>query len=748
MLIAALCLMPQALPTLIPAPASYKAMPGAFDIVQRTSIIASGKAKAVAERLRDALKPATGYDLFIDHRPKPRSIELRIDEQESALGDEGYRLSSSPEGVLIVAPKPAGLFYGAQSLRQLLPTQSFVKKAQPSLSWSVPGCEIVDRPRFSWRGMHLDVSRHFYPVKFIKEYLDWQAAHKMNVFHWHLVDDGGWRIEIKKYPKLTEVGAWREEQGVEWNYQNLHFPGKASGKKLYGGFYTQAEIKDVVKYAADRFITIVPEIEMPGHSTEALASYPELQCNAPAEFLAKYVAGTGNDYPSMVCAGKDSVRTFYKNVLDEVMALFPSSFIHIGGDECPKDLWKQCPDCQARKGTKGLSSEEELQSDFIREMDTYLDSKGRRLIGWDEILEGGLAPKAAVMSWRGISGGIAAAQSGHDVVMSPTSHCYFDFPNASTTLEKVYSYEPVPGELNEAQGMKVLGAQANIWTEWLSSEEEIEMMMFPRAAALAEVLWTKFERRDFADFSRRLTTHYERLDGLGIAYYIEAPKPKADLVMLSSAQPIEFMTPSTPQSKIRYTIDGTDPTAKSPEYRGAIRLNKAGVVKAAVFRPTGTRSDIVQVAAVSLKTEDGEKVNGVNRRVIDGKFSSCPPLDAFKNVASKNVIEIGVGEWAGKDDYAMLFEGYLRVPQDGEYTFWLGSDDGSRLWIADVLAIDNDGLHGYEQKRLKVTLPKGDYPFKVVMFEAGGAENLRLFVEGPGLTQRLVPIEWLWSKGG
>jgi hexosaminidase len=747
MLIAALCLLPQSMPAIIPAPLSYRSMPGSFDIVQRTTIVASGKAKDVAERLREFLRPSTGFDLFIDSHPKPRSISLTLDEQQSsALGNEGYRLSASPDGIVITAAKPAGLFYGAETLRQLLPTRAFDRKPTIGAGWTVPGCEIVDRPRFGWRGILLDVSRHFYPPKFIEEMIDWLAVHKMNVFHWHLVDDGGWRVEIKKYPKLTQVGAWREERPVEWSYTGLHFPGQDSGKKLYGGFYTQNDIKDIVKYAADRFVNIVPEIEMPGHSTDAVAAYPELGCNAPADIKNKYIADIGNDQPSMVCAGKDSVRKFYKDVLDEVMALFPSSFIHIGGDEVDKSLWVSCPDCQARKQAKGLKSEDELQSDFIQEMDAYLDSKGRRLIGWDEILEGGLAPKAAVMSWRGIEGGIAAAKANHDVVMSPTSNCYFDYPYSSISTATVYGYEPVPGALSAQEASRVLGGQGNIWTEWLSSDEEIESMMFPRAAALAEVLWTKFERKDFGDFSQRLLTHYERLDKLGIAYYVAAPKPKADLVLLGSTQPVEFERPETPNSTIRFTVDGKEPTGSSAAYMGPIRLNRPGIVKAAVFRPSGTKSETVSVRAISIKTDDSAKIAGVNRRVVEGAFSKCPAFDAFRTAVAKNVTEIGLGEFAGKDNFALQYDGYLRIPADGEYTFWLGSDDGSKMWLGDILAIDNDGLHPNIEKRLKLTLPKGDYPFRIIMFEQGGSEALKLSVEGPGLSVRQVPESWLWSK--
>ena len=722
-------------------------MPGGFDIQEKTTIIASGKAKPVAERLREYLRPSTGFDLFIDSRPKPRSIELRLDEQEATLGAEGYRISSSPDGVRIIAAQPAGLFYGVQTLRQLLPVSAFDKKVKLGEGWSVPGCEIVDRPRFGWRGMHLDESRHFFGGKFVREYIDWLAVHKMNTFHWHLTDDGGWRIEIKKYPKLTDIGAWREEQPVEWSYQGLKFLGKSSGKKLYGGFYTQKEIKDIVKYAADRFITIVPEIEMPGHSTEAVAAYPEiLTCTAPPEFLKQYVANWGADHPMMICAGSEKATDFFKDVLTEVIDLFPSKFIHIGGDEVPKDLWAQCSTCKDRMVKENLKDTHELQSSFIKRFDTFLASKDRRLIGWDEILEGGLAPGAAVMSWRGISGGIEAAKSGHDVVMSPTSHCYFDYPYATTPTPLVYSYEPVPGELDPIQGKRVLGAQANIWTEWLSTEEEVEGMMFPRAAALAETIWTKFERKDWNSFNRRLSTHYGRLDRLGIAYFLEAPTAKSDVVMLSNAQPVEFEAPAMPDTVIRYTVDGSEPTASSPIYQGPIRLNRPGSVKAAVFRKGGAKSATTTVGAIALQVDDSLKIQGVNLKSIEGTFDKCPPISSFQAATSRNVAEIGLKGFEGKDGFAVHFEGYLRIPAAGEYTFYLGSDDGSKMWIGETLVVDNDGLHGYHEKRLRLTLPKGDFPFRVVMFEQGGAETLRFFVEANGATKQLVAPSWLWSK--
>ncbi len=358
--------------------------------------------------------------------------------------------------------------------------------------------------------MHLDVCRHFIPVEYVKRYIDLMAMHKMNIFHWHLTDDQGWRIEIKKYPKLTEVAAWRLQDG-----------------KRYGGFYTQDEIRDVVAYAADRFVTVVPEIEMPGHSLAALAAYPEYSCTGgPFE-----VGTTWGIFEDVYCPGNDATFTFLEDILTETLALFPSEFIHVGGDECPKVRWKACPKCQARIKAEGLKDEDELQSWFITRMSRFLESKGRRLVGWDEILEGGLAPGATVMSWRGTKGGIAAAKANHDAVMTPSSHCYLNFWNTEkkddpghttgrvTTLEKVYSYEPTPAELSPEEAKHILGVQANVWTEYITDGPTVDRMAYPRACALAEVAWTPADQKDWEDFSRRLETHLQRLNALDVNYY-------------------------------------------------------------------------------------------------------------------------------------------------------------------------------------------------------------------------------------
>ncbi len=426
------------------------------------------------------------------------------------LPDEGYVLRIDKAGVNIDARTGAGLFYGVQSLLQLIVAHHN----------RLPMLEITDFPRFPYRGLHLDVGRHMFPPEFIKRYIDLMARFKYNRFHWHLTEDQGWRIEIKKYPKLQEVAAWRNETLVGHAGNSNQFDGKR-----YGGYYTQNEISDIVAYAAARYITIIPEIEMPGHSRAALAAYPNLGCTGGPYT----VATTWGVFDDVYCAGKEETFGFLQDVLDEVMALFPGTYIHIGGDECPKTRWKQCINCQARIKKEKLKDEHELQSYFINRIEKYLNSKGRQIIGWDEILEGGLAPNATVMSWRGEEGGIAAAKQQHAVIMTPGNWCYLDHYQAPpeneplaigglTTVEEVYSYNPLPAALTETEQKFILGAQGNVWTEYMKTPKHVEYMVYPRAIALAEVVWSPQEKRNYSNFIGRLNQLQPLLDTLRINY--------------------------------------------------------------------------------------------------------------------------------------------------------------------------------------------------------------------------------------
>lgn len=438
-------------------------------------------------------------------------------DSKADIPAEGYKLEVTKEGIKATASTPNGLYYAAQSLVQLMPAEE-----SASEKVLIQATKIEDAPRFPWRGLHLDVCRHFMPKEFVLRYLDYMAMHKLNTFHFHLTEDQGWRIEIKKYPKLTQIGSVRKETLIGRNYN----PDPKFDGKPHGGFFTQEEIKEIVAYAAKRYITVVPEIEMPGHALAALTSYPEIGCTGgPYELATRWGV-----FKDIMCAGKENTFEFLQGVIDEVIELFPSKIIHIGGDEAPKHNWKECPDCQERIKKEGLKDEHELQSWFITRMERYINSKGRNIIGWDEILEGGLAPNAAVMSWRGEAGGIEAAKSGHYVVMTPGSHCYLDHYQADpatqpfaiggfTSLEKIYGYEPIPASLSADEAKYIMGAQGNVWTEYIPNPAHVEYMVYPRAAALGEVVWSPKESRNYDSFMERMQSMILRYYAYGINFY-------------------------------------------------------------------------------------------------------------------------------------------------------------------------------------------------------------------------------------
>jgi hexosaminidase len=509
------------LPGIIPLPVNMQVSDGQFILTPETKIICpagNDEIRKIADYLNQLVKKSTGFQLIISDFEKPGKNFISL--QTGSLpetGTEGYIIKSSRKGILISADQPNGLFYGAITLWQLLKVNSNGNSA------FMPLVQITDMPRFQWRGAHLDVGRHFFDTDFIKKYIDIIALHKINVFHWHLTDDQGWRIEIKKYPLLTEVGAWRDETVIGHPWAGKE-PVKYDGIK-HGGFYTQDEIKEIIDYAADRYITIVPEIEMPGHAVAAIASYPELGCTGE-----KVKVRTTWGISPYIYNVDESTFRFLEDVLTEVMDLFPSEYIHIGGDEAIKDQWKGSKKIQHQIKDLGLKDERELQSYFIKRMEEFINSKGRKLIGWDEILEGGLAPNATVMSWRGVQGGIEAARQGHDVVMTPTTYCYLDYYQSKNTdkeplaiggylpLDTVYSFEPVPSELSADEAKHVLGAQVNVWTEFIATPEYVEYMLLPRLAALAELTWTPKEMKDPDDFKKRLEAQVERYKMMGWNY--------------------------------------------------------------------------------------------------------------------------------------------------------------------------------------------------------------------------------------
>ena len=527
----------------IPQPEYVQPRAGVFDLADPVVIgVASSniRLKEIATFLSDVIRNRTGFTVTIGSAESPHTA-IVLDERGGAPTDERYQLTVSPERVRISGESPHGVFWGVQTLRQLLPPEFEDAGGARRDAWSIPAVEIRDAPRFAWRGSLLDVGRHFFPVEFVERYIDLLSRYRMNVLHWHLTEDQGWRIEITQHPKLTEVGAWRT----------------GADGSTYGGFYTQTDIRRVVEHARLRNVTIVPEIEMPGHSQAAIAAYPELGCTG----AQVPVATSWGVMKEIYCAGNPRTFAFLEDVLDEVMALFPSEYIHIGGDEVPKDRWRTCDSCQALMQREGLADEAELQSWFIRRIQNYLTAHGRRLIGWDEILEGGLSADATVQVWRDMAHAATAVRLGADVIASPTSHAYFDASPSTLPLARVYEFDPVPPGLDPLAARRILGGEANIWTEYITTAN-FDLMVFPRLLAMSEALWTR-GARDYPAFLARLREdHYPRLRAIGVRV---GPEDR-DVLRLTT------LYDSTTQSAyvrvennvdalvVRYTADGSVPT--------------------------------------------------------------------------------------------------------------------------------------------------------------------------------------------
>lgn len=554
-----------------------------------------------AEFLAEYIKESTGKNLEVQTGVSAENAIILSLGLEAAK-PETYRLQVTEQGITITAPTPAGVFYGVQTLRKSLPV---VKDARVVL----PQVTINDAPRFNYRGMMLDVARHFFTVDSIKRYIDLMALHNINRFHWHISDDQGWRIEIKKYPELTQVGAVRKETVIG------HNTGKYDGIP-YGGFYTQEEAKEIVAYAKDRYITVIPEIDMPGHMQGALAAFPELGCTGgPYEVWQMW--GVSED---VLCAGNDKTLEFIEGVLSELIEIFPSEYIHVGGDECPKIRWQNCPKCQAKikalglKADKQHSAEERLQSYFISHAERFLNGHGRQIIGWDEILEGGLAPHATVMAWRGVGEGVKAVKQQHDVIMVPTTYLYFDYYQAKdkdrepmaiggyVPLEKVYSFDPVPAGLSAAEAQHIIGTQANLWTEYITSFRQVEYMVLPRMDALSEIQWVQPENKNYEDFLSRMPKMFEIYDLHNLNYARHLFDVAGDFTPNDQAGILEVTLTTLGDAKIHYTLDGLEPTTASPAYENVLKVKEDCVLKAVAVRPSGNSHILTEKIAINKAT--------------------------------------------------------------------------------------------------------------------------------------------------
>lgn len=573
---------------IVPFPQQLIPSKGSFTINKNTVVVIDKNNKEEvlnANYFVEQLKNSTGISLQIAYKAQKKSGVIRFKTNKN-IAKEGYALKITTKTIDVEASTATGCFYAIQTMFQLMPAQIYSNDLIPIAKINIPCADINDEPRFQYRGVHLDVGRHFFPVSFLKKYIDALAIHKINNFHWHLTEDQGWRIEIKKYPKLTEIGSVRERTLIG-HYRE--FTPQRFDSIPYGGFYTQQQAREIVAYAAARHINVIPEIEIPGHAMAALAAYPELSCRQkPIKVADKW-----GIFEDVFCT-RDTVFHFLENVLTEIVDIFPSQYIHIGGDECPKARWKECPDCQARIKELGLTNEHELQSYFIQRMEKFLNSKGRKIIGWDEILEGGLAPNATVMSWRGTKGGIQAAKEHHDVIMTPGTHCYFDHyqfnpefePTAIggyTPLNKVYEYEPIPQELTADERKYILGTQANVWSEYLATEKKVEYMAFPRVSAISEVQWTQPENKNLNRFMSYIPTEFERYKALKIqpaeVYYNIGYQAKS--IGVDSLE-ISLSTDNT-SGEIYYSLDGSTPDQKAKKYSEPIIITTKTIVKAQAF---------------------------------------------------------------------------------------------------------------------------------------------------------------------
>ncbi|HNS12912.1 MAG TPA: family 20 glycosylhydrolase [Bacteroidia bacterium] len=670
---------------LIPRPSHMTLNEGSFNLTAETPIVlTNNELRNEAELFNDYLQEYYGFRLKISttKQAKKASVILGISGEENRNSKEAYSLSVKTSGIEIKAPSGTGVFYALQTLIQLLPPGKLS-------ILNIPGIEISDQPRFAWRGMHLDVSRHFFSVEFIKKYIDYLASYKMNTFHWHLTDDQGWRIEIKKFPKLQEISAYRNGTLVG----HLGSTPQLFDSIKYGGYYTQEQIKDIVAYAARRHITIVPEIEMPGHASAVLAAYPELSCTGKQVEVAQ----KWGVFKDVFCV-KDETFEFIEDVLREVVELFPGEYVHVGGDECPSDQWKACENCRSLMNVFKLKDEHELHGYFMQSVQRILFKMNKKMIGWDEIIDGGPLPKATVMSWRGTRGGIAAAQAGNDVVMSPTTFCYFDFYQSKypgeplaiggyLPLERVYDFEPVPDVLSEVESKHILGAQANVWTEYIKSPEQVEYMTMPRMSALSEVLWSDKKDRSYEAYTKRLISHFKLLDFKKINYS-KAIFDIHEMVLPHSVDGAVAIDLSTAfrQGVIRYTINGEEPQGSSPVYQSKIVVDQSIGIKAKIFDGSIARGkEYSRVFKINLAT---------GKEIILGN----PPHEEYSRGGGFTLVNGITGNipWMGSDWLGFLGEGL-------DATIDLGKEMNISNVGLDVLRDENSWIYYPKGVRVMVS---------------------------------------------
>lgn len=710
---------------IIPIPVKTQTLKGEF-VLPRKVVIAyqTTEGKNIAQYMADKLKASTGYEVILSEKKGHITIQIT---PSLKMAEEGYHLNVTAKGVTIKAKTAKGAFYGMQSFMQLLPAKIESPTKVDGVKWVAQCCNIEDAPRFGYRGFHLDPCRHFITVENVKKQLDLMSMFKVNTMHFHLTEDQGWRIEIKKYPKLTTIGSIRTE-------------GDGSS---YGGYYTQEQIKEIVDYAAKRYITVIPEIDLPGHMMAAISAYPNLSCKGE-KWSLRTVWGVED---IVMCAGKEDMFNFLGDIFDEIVPLFPGKYIHIGGDECPKTSWKNCPTCQKRIKDERLqtdgkhTAEDRLQSYVIKRVEKMLEQRGRKIIGWDEILEGGLSPNATVMSWRGTQGGIEAAMQKHDVIMTPGSDgMYLDWYQGDSKIEPVtipstpkylattYNYNPVPDTI-KSLGLThhILGVQCNNWSEYMYTNAKMEYMMYPRAVALSEIAWSPLSKKNFEDFCRRLDANSIRLDEHHITYHIplpEQPYGSCNKVVITKDTTVTFTT-SRP-IKMVYTLDGTTPTPSSAVYTAPIPVSGNTIIRIATVLPTGKMSKIrtveveKQAYAPAVKVEAPKQ--GLKMKRIKGNFLKVSQLEladgTWEYADINNLEDIKMKQeddaatLRGANNYAAIAEGYINIPEDGVYYL---SSRFEQVWIDNKLVINNEGdVKASTLNDSSVALAKGLHPIRIV----------------------------------
>lgn len=718
--------------TLIPEPAELTMHSGQFSLNNKTQIRYAGEeSKAAAEYLQKEISRQTGLQPEISTTPAGKN-EIFLQIAPELSNNDKYTLEVNKNGITLSGANPRSVMLGVQTIRQMIPLDSHGKSKV-----NLPAVHISDQPVWEWRGLHMDAARHFFDVDEVKQFLDLMAFYKFNKFHWHLTDDQGWRVEIKKYPLLTEIGAWRTYNNHDRGCMNLaqkednpdyQLPEKrlrtVGETTEYGGFYTQQQIKEVVAYAALLGIDVIPEIDMPGHFSAAILAYPELACFNQASW--------GKIFSAPICPGKDQTVEFCKEIYSEIFELFPYEYVHLGADEVEKDNWIKCPNCQARIRQEGLRDEKELQSWFVREMKAFFDANGKKLIGWDEIIEGGLTEGATVMWWRTWAQNAVktATAKGSEVILTPNSHYYFDYQQNNSTLQKLYEFDPVPAGLSAEQRQLILGVQANHWAEWIPSFQRLQFMNVPRLLALSEVAWRPENDRNWEEFRTRLIRHFPRLDAMKINY-----RP-LDLTGIHTVNAfvgkheVNWKHP-LPAIEIYYTTDGSMPTRESKRYNGPFIVSETTDFTLRFYRPDKTAAGTLKVTYRKEEFRKGEQPenlqSGLKCEWHEAVVNRCHKIDSIPvkevYVTEDITVPAGVGGKRG-----LIYSGYLKIEREDIYTFTLGSDDGSMFYIGNEVIVDNDGAHGPVTLTGQKALSTGYHPIKLYYFDMnnGGFIDLKL----------------------